>query len=71
MLLSSRLSNHVYYEIEVCDLDKRIHIPREPFNSTFHAVDLSALDFNFNIVNNRGGRGSIQSILDVLSCCIG
>ena len=34
MLLSNHLSNHVYYESNVCDLDKRIHIPRDPINST-------------------------------------
>ena len=34
MLRSNHLSNHVYHESNVCDLDKRIHFPRDPINST-------------------------------------
>ncbi len=43
MLLSNHLSNHVYNESNGCCLDKRIHIPREPFNSTFGLDSLTVV----------------------------
>ena len=43
MLLSSRSSNHVYYESSIYDLDKRIYISRQPLNSTFHLGSMAVI----------------------------